>query len=128
MKVDLNQTVKVKLTKVGIEFLEKNGYSYKMENGYITTQLWDLMEVFGSEIGMFSPPVFEHNTIEFIDIPQDGLEEKVKSLERRIDTISETLSVQNNSINTQAKTIRMMRDTFETQCDTIKTLMEKFKK
>ena len=25
-------------------------------------------------------PVFEHNTIEFIDIPQDGLEEKVKSL------------------------------------------------
>jgi len=128
MKVNINQTVRVELTKTGIKFLEKNGYSYKIENGYITTQLWDLMEVFGSEMNMYSPKVFEHNIIEFIDIPQNDLEEKVKTLERRIDTLSETLSVQNNSINTQAKTIRMMRDTFETQCDTIKTLMEKFKK
>lgn len=126
MKVSLNETVRVKLTQAGLEFLENEGYSYEIKNGYITTHLWDLMETFGSKCGMLSLHVFEQNMIEFLDVPvkNEDLNKKVESLERRIDTVSETLSIQNHSLSTQANTINTMRTTIDTQCKTLKILSE----
>lgn len=128
MEISINKTVRVKLTQVGINFLNNGGYSYKIEDGYVTTQLWDLMSVFGSVMNMHYAPVFEYNNIEFMGIQQDDLEEKVKSLECRINTISETIRVQRNSIDTQNGTLLVMNNALETQCESIKTLADMMKR
>ncbi len=127
MKIDtinLNQTVRVKLTQEGLEFIENNGDSYNVEDGYVTTQLWHLMLVFGNSMKLHSRSVFEHNNIELIDIEDGNLEEKVRSLERRIDTMFETLRVHRHSIDTQNDTLRIMDSHLKTQSDTMKDITE----
>lgn len=124
MRISINQTVKVKLTPEGIDFLTKSGYTHKNENGYMVTQLWDLMNIFGSEMMQHKKPVFEHNIIEFIDIEKEDLEARVTSLERQINFISESVNVLRHSIETQDDTLRTVDDTLRIQKESMKTLAD----
>lgn len=55
MKINLNQKVKVKITKAGNEYFKYHKYysSYKIDKGregYSEFQLWELMGIFGEEM------------------------------------------------------------------------------
>lgn len=84
MKINLNDIVKVKLTKIGRSILRKrhdkvridilsNGgrdigeYTCKMEDDYYVAQLWYLIDVFKENFSLNSKQVFEDNSIIFID-------------------------------------------------------------
>lgn len=56
MKVNLNDRCSVKLTKVGVERLEKEywpGYkfNYNPETEVLSIELWHIMNIFGSMLG-----------------------------------------------------------------------------
>ena len=50
IKINLNQKVKFKLTRVGREYLKKKQSMWSDEEGYITEQLWVVMGVFGEKM------------------------------------------------------------------------------
>lgn len=72
--INLNDLCRVKLTKEGIEALRKHTLSEvpyrtedfieRVEQGEF--QLWELMQIFGSSIGMGLPIVFENNSFELL--------------------------------------------------------------
>ena len=80
-KINLNDTVKVRLTQKGIDVLMQNNetlnekikslggkprqfYSPHLDDeGYFKTQLWALMQDFGPHLGVSKPLVFETEII-----------------------------------------------------------------
>lgn len=47
-KINLNNTCRVKLTDTGKEIIRKHPGRYEYdENGYFTTELWEIMQLFG---------------------------------------------------------------------------------
>ena len=73
MIINLNDTVKVKLTAVGLQYLIDTDSiylkisNYNKKTGWITTQLWQLMQEFGGAIYMGCHAPFEKNDIELIE-------------------------------------------------------------
>ena len=85
MIVNLNDPVKVKLTKEGIQVLEKlhqemidlnyvqggkylDSFVLRLdEEGYYTTQLWMLLDKFSEHIGITKENVFEGNNLYFLE-------------------------------------------------------------
>lgn len=76
--INLNEVIKVKLTDLGkVNYFHrfdqlnrtygrivcKPEYPIVDEDGYTSFQLWDFMELYGSHMGMASPPVIENNTV-----------------------------------------------------------------
>jgi hypothetical protein len=74
MRININDTVKIKLTKSGLKHYEnhyKKLYSISrmpvrippLKDGYLITELWDVMLIFGD--GMFNgmPEVFFENNV-----------------------------------------------------------------
>lgn len=68
--VNLNTSVKVKLTKSGQEFFDKCPYgaSAPDEEGFVHMLLWDLMNTFGTETMMGRSTPFEKNVIYLTEI------------------------------------------------------------
>lgn len=85
MKVNLNDMVKVKLTKAGIQVLAKqhqemvylhyiqggkylDSFTLRLdEEGYYTTQLWMLLDRFSEHMGLAKETVFENNDLYFLE-------------------------------------------------------------
>lgn len=77
--INLNQSVKVKLSDVGLKILSEHysQYDFKTHNiefkqsiddeGHFKTQLWDLMNIFGKHIHMVYPNPFESTEIILLD-------------------------------------------------------------
>jgi hypothetical protein len=81
IKFNINETVKVKLTEIGINHLKRRrkdlnehvtsrggvGFGELIiktdENGYTSFQLWDLMNTFGEFMGLGSNPPFKTEII-----------------------------------------------------------------
>ena len=72
MKINLNQSAKVKLTKKGQLVLKTHSdILYRMSvdaGGYCTLQLWELMEVFGPHIYHGCEPLMDMN-VEVLPLP-----------------------------------------------------------
>lgn len=78
MKLNINDTVKVKLTPYGLELYRKYWLPYckfgctptKQDiNGYTEFQLWDLMNIFGSSLYLGCKLPFDTT----IEIPEEML-------------------------------------------------------
>lgn len=64
---NINRRVKVYLTEYGRAILtrlssDEPKYDQLDSDGYYTFQLWQLMQIFGSQIGVGIPQVFENNS------------------------------------------------------------------
>jgi len=84
-KININETVKVKLNEVGLaiyadsaketnkKFEENNVkckfpiYPKRDDKGYVEFQLWDLMKLYGKHLELTLMSPFEDNTIYFDD-------------------------------------------------------------
>lgn len=84
-KVNINETVKVKLNEVGLAIyadraketnkrFEENNVKWKCplypkrdDKGYVKFQLWDLMNLYGEHLGLTLMSPFEDNVIYFDD-------------------------------------------------------------
>ena len=81
MKINLNQTIKFKLTTLGITILEKHKDSlyitlknvskeliddctFPLKDGYRTGTLWEVMSVFGQNFYIGCDNIFVNNIIE----------------------------------------------------------------
>lgn len=84
--INLNDTVKVKLTKSGlmryIEYMESFSaqmelplYPKRDEKGFVQFQLWDLIGIFHGQINMYSESPFVNNEI---IISEELIDEKQK--------------------------------------------------
>jgi len=73
MIINLNDTVQVKLTAVGLQHLIDTDSiylkisNYNKETGWITTQLWQLIQEFSKAISIGCYPPFEGNDIKLIE-------------------------------------------------------------
>jgi hypothetical protein len=70
MKVNINQLCEVELTEEGILHLKKK-MSYIMKtswynDGVLTTELWNLMNIFGDKMCMSDEQMFKENNIKII--------------------------------------------------------------
>ena len=71
MKVNINDRCRVKPTELGWKILAEKCPYYKLcmgfkDDGYFTTELWDLMSIFGEHMYMgAAKQVFEKNIMEF---------------------------------------------------------------
>ena len=68
MKVNINAMCNVELTKEGIEYLRRTDLtryeiSVNKETNILRTELWDIMNIFGSHLYMGAEPMFENNEI-----------------------------------------------------------------
>ena len=81
MKINLNQTIKFKLTTTGIKILEKHkkelfirlkyiskelidDCTFPLKDGYRTGTLWEVMSVFGQHFYIGCDNIFVNNIIE----------------------------------------------------------------
>lgn len=69
MEFNVNQKVRIRLTKRGRDILDRNEFGYTgfrpVEGGYHEVQLWDLMQTLGQHMVMGLPVPFE-TTIELM--------------------------------------------------------------
>lgn len=72
MVVNLNDTVKIKLTALGLKKLEADHYEYTTHpftmpitdtNGYMSMTLWEVMQIFGKSMCNGCPLVIETDII-----------------------------------------------------------------
>ena len=70
IKLNINDSVRVKLTESGMKVLDKK-YNENQKrhvcqfdkNGYFTAQIWQLFAIFGEDFAMYAPQMFEMNEI-----------------------------------------------------------------
>jgi hypothetical protein len=68
--ININDTVKVKLTEHGVNFVnryEENRYLLKKGSNEMKTELWHLMQIFGDAMYMGGDQFFINNTITLLD-------------------------------------------------------------
>lgn len=67
MKFNINESVKVKLTDLGVQILKDKNRYFSVdsldENGYCKFQLWELMSIFGDKMWGGSVIPFETDII-----------------------------------------------------------------
>lgn len=65
LRVNLNTSVKVKLTKSGQDFFDKHPYKRCLPDseGFIHMLLWEAMNIFGPETKLLHSTPFEENVI-----------------------------------------------------------------
>lgn len=68
VKLNINDTIKVKLTEYGMNVLNKKYNEIQKhhlcqfdDDGYFTTQIWILFALFGAEFATWAPQMFEKN-------------------------------------------------------------------
>lgn len=75
-EINLNDTIKFKPTPVGLRLYDRHWRSYKIEppalkydaEGYVSMQLWEVMNIFGGEMGNGLPvPVETRIQVEIHD-------------------------------------------------------------
>ena len=72
MKINLNNLVRVKLTRDGLLHLKSNQfykmlYKNKIKNNIFTIELWDLMNLFGQVMILGAHNMFVGNQIDIIE-------------------------------------------------------------
>ena len=68
--LNINDTVKVKLTEYGMKVLDKKYNETEKKHvcqfnkeGYFTASIWQLFAIFGEDFAMYAPQMFEMNEI-----------------------------------------------------------------
>lgn len=71
INLNVNERVRVELTLEGIKILSNNNSSYLMDSSFsynkdtevLTTELWNIMNIFGPYMYIGSKPLFKNNNI-----------------------------------------------------------------